>query len=330
MISKYSCILFFASVCIATINPQTAHTATINLSVPFTPQAPEGNWNQPWQDACEESAISMIDAYYGGNTSNTIDPRLAKEAILNAYTIKTHYFGYSLDESAQTMAEWINLFFPWEARVVDRPSIATMKAELDAGRPIILPAYGTELQNPNFLSPLLDYHVIVLKGYDSDTQEFITHDPGTKSGLDFRYSFATIEAAMHDFEPGNMPRARKVAVFTSPTITELSAYTDGDTDGAHKAQELMYQTSLTNPDTDSDGFMDGTEIVAGFTPRANSVAPIRSILVKPLSRPEVYVLLKGEKAHIPDPATFKRAGYRWQDIRLVRDDIFAYIATIPF
>ena len=34
------------------------------ISVPFTSQAPEKNWEQPWQDACEEAAVLMLDAYY--------------------------------------------------------------------------------------------------------------------------------------------------------------------------------------------------------------------------------------------------------------------------
>jgi len=29
----------------------------VYLAVPFLCQAPYGNWQQPWQDACEEAAI---------------------------------------------------------------------------------------------------------------------------------------------------------------------------------------------------------------------------------------------------------------------------------
>jgi hypothetical protein len=327
---KYFIVIFGYLFIFGILSPQLVFGAIQNIPVPFTSQAPEGIWKQPWQDACEEAAIVMIDAYYTGNTVNALETHTAKEAILNAYQIKTNHFGYSLDESAHTIAEWINLFFPWEARVVNRPTIATMLAEIDAGRPIILPAYGKKLNNPHFSNPLLDYHVVVLKGYDTETQEFIVHDPGTASGLDFRYSFATIESAMHDFEPGNMPRARKVAIFTSPTITDRSAYTDGDKDGATKVQELIYGTSLHRADTDTDGYLDGVEIYAGYDPKTTIPTPIRHILVQPISRPEVYILFKGTKSHIPDPAAFRRAGYRWQDIRLIRDDIFSYIASIPF
>jgi len=34
------------------------------ISVPFTSQAPEGNWQEPWQNACEEASIVMIQNFY--------------------------------------------------------------------------------------------------------------------------------------------------------------------------------------------------------------------------------------------------------------------------
>ena len=37
---------------------------SINLDVPFTAQAPTANWEQPFQDACEEASILMVDYYY--------------------------------------------------------------------------------------------------------------------------------------------------------------------------------------------------------------------------------------------------------------------------
>ena len=30
----------------------------------FVPQAPEKNWDQPWQDACEEAALLTVHYYY--------------------------------------------------------------------------------------------------------------------------------------------------------------------------------------------------------------------------------------------------------------------------
>ena len=304
--------------------PIPVFTATIDLSVPFTSQAPEQNWSQPWQDACEETSITMIDSFYGGHTTLSIEE--AKKQIMRTYTIKTNDFGYSLDENSETITEIINRYFPWEAKVVERPSISMMEAELDAGRPIIIPAHGTELNNPHFLSPLLDYHVIVLKGYDSDTREFISNDPGTQYGASLRYSYETIEEAMHDFEPGNMPYAKKVAIFTSPTITSASALLDADNDNLPKVIEILYGSVLYLADSDGDGYSDGLEAHIGYSPI--SASPIRtgSLLVKSPNNPKVYRIYLGAKRHIASAEAFHKRGYTWSMVRTIPT---ALLETIP-
>jgi hypothetical protein len=41
--------------------------------------------------------------------------------------------------------------------------------------------------------------MLVIVGYDSNG--FITNDPGTRKGEGYRYSFATLMAAIHDWNP---------------------------------------------------------------------------------------------------------------------------------
>ena len=53
--------------------------ARINLDVPFTSQAPEKDWGQPWQDACEEAALLMLDGYY---KKYNLSPLFAKDEII--------------------------------------------------------------------------------------------------------------------------------------------------------------------------------------------------------------------------------------------------------
>jgi hypothetical protein len=204
-----------------------------------------------------------------------------------------------------------------------------MQQELDAGRPIILPVHGVELKNPNFASPLLDYHVIVLKGYDSTTEEFIAHDPGTRNGLDFRYPYATIEAAMHDYEAGNMPRARKVAIFTRKEISEKSAHLDGDGDGLTKAEELLYGTILWLSDSDGDGFQDGTEVRMRYSPtRAEQTGKRLLPVVKSMEDPRVYQIQGTSKRHISSEAMFYRLGYMWQYIQVIPTYLLDQFETV--
>src|SRR5690606_41290644 len=55
------------------------------LDVPFTSQAPEGNWKQPWQDACEETSILMVDRFYQEQAQIGLEE--AKKAIVNILNI---------------------------------------------------------------------------------------------------------------------------------------------------------------------------------------------------------------------------------------------------
>src|SRR5687767_2969126 len=41
---------------------------TLSLPVPFTPQAPTGNWDTIHNEACEEASAIMANAYFSGMT----------------------------------------------------------------------------------------------------------------------------------------------------------------------------------------------------------------------------------------------------------------------
>jgi hypothetical protein len=290
--------------------------AKVNLKVPFTSQAPDGNWSEPWQNACEEASIVMINNFY---TDQNLSREKAKEEILHAFRIKESRFGISLDENAERMVNVINLFYPWEAYVVSNPSVEDIKKEIAYGRPIILPAYGSALKNPFFRSEQLDYHVLVISGYDDVTQEFITQDPGTRHGLDLRYSFDTIITAMHDFVPGrkNTKNGPKVAIFTRGELVD-SGVTDGDEDGLIKRDELLHGTVLWLSDSDGDRFSDGIEVLHGYLPTLAEYTLPSGTLIKSASDSRVYMLEKTifshKKRHIVSEETFVRNGWGWGEI----------------
>jgi len=296
--------------------------ASVFNSVPFTSQAPFGDWSWPWQDACEEASIVMVDHFYAGKS---LSPSVAKDQISRLFRIKEGKFGASLDENAKLIANIINLFYPWEAYIVDRPRLDEIKQELALGRPVILPAHGTALGNQFFRTPQLDYHVIVLSGYDDLTGEFITQDPGTQHGLDFRYSFATIMNAMHDYVPGvNATKdGPSVAIFTRKNLID-SGLTDGDSDGLVKQEEIIHGTVLWLQDSDGDGYSDGNEVQYGYYPRLDEHGLIAGTLVKTMYDPKVYKLettFLGEKQkrHIANEAAFLRRNWRWEDIVIVSE-----------
>ena len=170
---------------------------TVQIHVPFTTQAPRGVWSEPWQNACEEASILMIDTFYNGDM---LTKEKAHDEILNIFAVKERAVGQSSDESMETIAAIINASdLIWQARVVDNPKLADMKAELSDQRPIIAPVYAPALNNPHFRDGGPDYHVVVITGYDDTTSEFITHDPGTEQGENFRYGYVEFLSSIHDF-----------------------------------------------------------------------------------------------------------------------------------
>lgn len=303
------------TILIATFLFFPATTFATNLKVPFTPQAPHNNWSQPWQDACEESTIVMVDHFYAGQA---LDKIKATEKINRILRIKNNTYGWSLDENAEKMKKIIDNFLPWEARIVKNPSIEQIKTEIDNNRPVIALTHGKYLYNPNFRHGGPDYHTVVISGYDDEAKEFITQEPGTHKGQDYKYSYETMMNAIHDFLPGNTKNGDKKVLFTTKEISE-SKNTDGDKDGLTKQEELKYGTILWLTDSDGDGYSDGNEVKQGYHPTlAESKLPNTS-LIKSLNNPKVYLLENNKKRHIPNEQVFLQNGWQWNQIKIVSD-----------
>ncbi len=183
-----------------------------NVDVPFTSQAPTGDWSEPWQNACEETSIYMVSSFYAN------DPIKRDQAVLKIKEIlkvKNSQIRISKDESLATISQLIvDLDLPWTAELVSDPTREDLKKELSAGRPIIVPVYAPTLKNPYYGSVTPDYHVLVLTGYDDTTSEFIVHDPGTKNGESLRFSYDTFMTAIHDLDTKNYTAGKKAVLFT--------------------------------------------------------------------------------------------------------------------
>lgn len=316
-------------VLIAFLATTTTALAAVRLDVPFSSQAPFGDWAEPWQNACEETSIAMVDSFYSGHT--TITPEHARDSITHAFNLKHITSGQSLDETAKQIVNIINPYYRWEAYVVANPRLDQMKRELAFGRPIILPAYGADLANPHYRSEQLDYHVLVIIGYDDITQEFITHDPGTKRGNDFRYSFDTVMNAMHDYIPGkgNTKQGQKVVIFTRNHLVDTK-HLDADNDGLSKEKELQYHTNLWLADTDGDKYNDGLEVLKGYSPTIAEHTLPKNSLIKSKDDPRVFLLQKTlfghKKRHITTMEAFTKNGYNWDNIITVSNSFINNLA----
>lgn len=184
-----------------------------DLKIPFTSQAPEKNWVEPWANACEETSILMVEYFYGDKKGFEVEQ--AKNEILEIIDVRNREIGESLDESADTMVRLIEeLDYNWKGYVKESPSVRDLIYELDSGRPVILPVYAPELNNPFYTGGGPDYHVVVLKGYDREKQMFIVNDPGTQFGRQLEFSYNEIMRSIHDLNLDNYDKGGKRVVFT--------------------------------------------------------------------------------------------------------------------
>lgn len=182
---------------------------TANLNVPFTSQAPSGNWDLPFKEACEEASILMVDKFYKGQSF--VSPDKTEDEIKKIVDFEEQKFGFHLDTDAKQTAKILKDYFGYtNVRVVYDITVDDIKKELAEGKPVIVPAAGRMLGNPYYRQPGPLYHMLVVKGYTQT--KFITNDPGTRRGQDFTYSFDKFYNAIHDWNNGNVDQGRKAMI----------------------------------------------------------------------------------------------------------------------
>lgn len=173
-------------------------SSTLSLKVPFTPQAPTGNWDQLHNEACEEASAIMVSAYFSGDTRT----KIPAEEVENQLTALTDWeqarFGYSLDTTTAETAEMIRLFYHLKATVVSNYTEKDIKDALNDNKLVIIPVNGRKIGNPYYRQPGPIYHMLVVRGYTAT--QLITNDPGTKNGENYRYSFTALKNAPADWD----------------------------------------------------------------------------------------------------------------------------------
>jgi len=155
--------------------------------VPFQVQAPGGRWNEPlFQNGCEEA--SMIMAARWIQNLDELDAGAMDKEIRRVASKEEKMYGHAVDTSIEDTCETLKqLFGMTSAKVVNLESIGSVIEQLNAGKLIIVNAFGRALGNPNFTSPGPITHMLVIVGYDAQKKQIITNDPGTKNGRGYRY-----------------------------------------------------------------------------------------------------------------------------------------------
>jgi hypothetical protein len=179
------------------------------LPVPFTSQAPEANWDLPYQEACEEASMVMAAEYFKGNKNLQLATAYANQEILKFVDWQKINRGFYEDTTASQVVSIIKDYYDLTAEVADyNPEV--VKQALLNNRLVLIPFAGRLLGNPYFHRPGPLYHMLVVKGYEGD--EFITNDPGTKRGESFRYNKSVFDRAAHDWNGGDVEHGASVMI----------------------------------------------------------------------------------------------------------------------
>lgn len=192
--------------------PEIVLAEEFNLDVPFTTQSPFAEWTEQDNESCEEASALMVHFYWQGKT---FTKQRAKEELQAVIDFENAYFGYYKDTTAEETAEFMREMWGYErVNVRYDVSIEAIKKEIAQGRPVILPAAGRSLGNPNFRDPGPLYHMVVARGWTTDT--IITNDPGTRNGENYQYDPDVLYDAIHDWNGGDVDNGQKAMIVVYP------------------------------------------------------------------------------------------------------------------
>jgi len=189
---------------------ETIPKTNILLNVPFSSQAPYGRWIIPFDEACEETSILMINHYLTGEELNR---KTATEEI-REMTKWVADHGMAVDISSDQIAFIIRNFLGKRARVYANQDVTIQNIEtlLTMGYPVIVPVAGRTIGNRNYAYPGPPYHVLVIIGYDEN--HFYANDPGTSFGENYVYDKNKLFEGIHDWagSKNNVLEGRKAMI----------------------------------------------------------------------------------------------------------------------
>jgi len=168
----------------------------LNIDIPFYTQAPHANWDYPWQEACEEASVLLV-----ANAFNEMNLGLEdyNTELLRLVDWEMETFGAYEHTTVEQTVQMITENYGLQTVVHTDPNFESIQEIINNGNLIVAPFAGKLLENPNFRNGGPIYHMLVIKGYDAEKKQVVTHDVGTRNGENFVYSWENIELSLHDW-----------------------------------------------------------------------------------------------------------------------------------
>lgn len=179
-------------------------------NVPFTSQAPFGDWNdQRQEDGCEEASVLMA-VKWARNETLTNTEALQKITGASDY-ILNKYHEYRDVSPTDTLNWLIKDYFNYQkAAIINNITMDQLIAEISKGNVIIAPMNGQILHNPYYVPPGPPNHMLVIRGYDPVKKTFITNDPGTRRGELYEYDAKILYESIRAYPTGSHELIQKI------------------------------------------------------------------------------------------------------------------------
>ncbi len=187
-------------------------SSVVTLAVPYVSQVPDGDWVAPWDKACEEASLTMVQAFYDGKSS--ISYAEGKQRMRTLITWEDEHLQKNNDTSGEETVQIIENNLTFSAKLEQNPTLDEIKDELRNQRPVIA-LVSMSLFYPNPLDTQKDlYHVVVLNGLNETKGTFMLQDPAKEEAKE--YSYTTVMNALRDYESSTRKATGAPAViFTS-------------------------------------------------------------------------------------------------------------------
>lgn len=186
------------------IASQVTLPVTLNLKVPYAPQAPFGNW-KVHEESCEEAALTMYHQYLDGNK---LDEVMEEGPLDLTYrdmkSWQVSHYGAERDLTMDALGKFAHDYYGFSYHVSTNITENDIKTAIYDGSPVVVPVMTHSLQN-NMYGPYTVYHVLLVKGYD--TTGVITNDAGVGNGQNHHYNWDILWQAI-DAQTSKMSQGR--------------------------------------------------------------------------------------------------------------------------
>jgi hypothetical protein len=189
-------------------SPSPAPAGAI-LDVPYTVQAPGGNW-KVHEESCEEAALLMYRDFLLGDQRADIPAPEADAALRAMKSWQVQNWGAERDLTLDRTGQLAQAYWGYRYQLIPA-TIEGIKAAVSAGHPVVVPVMTHSLQNPHY-GPNTVYHEVVIKGYNAGG--VVTNDAGVQEGKNWFYSWSILFKAIDD-QTGRMNQGRVALVLTT-------------------------------------------------------------------------------------------------------------------